>query len=134
MIIRYLLDTNILIHAIRHKPDNLRVQFNEHAGQMALSSVVLSELVYGAEVSVQTEADLRVVAGLAARLESLDFDAPAAHHTAQIRAQLKRQGKSMGPYDAMVAGHARSRGLVVVTNNVKEFARVPGLLTEDWLE
>jgi tRNA(fMet)-specific endonuclease VapC len=133
VILKYLLDTNILIHAIRRKPDHLRIRFNEYAGLMALSSVVLSELVCGAEVSDKTEANLRVVEGLAARLEALDFDAAAAHHTAQIRAHLRLRGEPIGPYDAMIAGHARSRGLVVVSNNLREFARVPGLMTENWL-
>ncbi|GAB3536270.1 type II toxin-antitoxin system VapC family toxin [Arthrobacter tecti] len=133
MTLKYLLDTNILIHALRYKPEVLHAQFNEHAGRMALSSIVLSELVYGAELSERVEGNLRVVEGLAARLSVLDFDASAAHHTAQVRAALKRSGSSIGPYDAMIAGHARSRGLVVVTNNLKEFTRVAGLLTEDWL-
>ncbi|WP_299166216.1 tRNA(fMet)-specific endonuclease VapC [uncultured Arthrobacter sp.] len=134
MTLKYLLDTNILIHAIRYKPDNLRIRFNKHAGQMALSSVVLSELVYGAEVSEKVEANLRAVEGLASRMEFLDFDAAAAHHTARIRAHLKLEGQPVGPYDAMIAGHARSRGLTVVTNNAREFARVPGLLVENWQE
>ncbi|KRF08698.1 plasmid maintenance protein [Arthrobacter sp. Soil782] len=134
MTLKYLLDTNILIQTIRYKPDNLRIRFNEHAGQMALSSVVLSELVYGAEVSERVEANLRSVEGLASRMQIVDFDTAAAHHTAGIRAHLKREGQSIGPYDAMIAGHARSRGLTVVTNNVREFARVPGLLVENWQE
>lgn len=133
MTLKYLLDTNTLIHAIRFKPDQLRARFNEHAGRMALSSVVMAELVYGAEVSGEVEANLRVVEGLAARLTLLDFGASAAHHTAQIRAHLEHAGKPIGPYDAMIAGHARSLGLIVVTNNLQEFDRVPGLLTEDWL-
>lgn len=133
MTLKYLLDTNTLIHALRYKPEDLRGAFNEHAGRMALSTVVLSELVYGAEASANVEANLRVVEGLAARLVLLEFDVSAAHHTAQIRACLKRAGTPIGPYDAMIAGHARSRGLIVVSNNVREFARVPGLQTEDWL-
>lgn len=133
MTLKYLLDTNTLIHAVRYKRENLRMAFNEHAGRMALSTVVLSELVYGAEASANVEANLRVVEGLAARLVLLEFDASAAHHTAQIRAELKRAGTPIGPYDAMIAGHARSRGLVVVTNNVREFERVPGLQLEDWV-
>ncbi len=133
MKLKYLLDTDTLIHAMRYKPDGLHLQFNEHAGRMGLSTVVLSELTFGAEASNAVEANLHVVEGLAARLEVLDFDAAAAQHTGQIRAQLKRAGTPIGPYDAMIAGHARSRGLVVVTNNRREFDRVPGLLVENWL-
>ncbi|WP_028280829.1 tRNA(fMet)-specific endonuclease VapC [Arthrobacter sp. H5] len=133
MTLRYLLDSNTLIHAIRYKPDNLRIAFNEHSGRMGMSTVVLSELVFGAETSSRVEANLRVVEGLAARLIALDFDAAAAHHTAQIRADLKRAGTPIGPYDSMIAGNARSRGLVVVTDNLRDFDRVPGLQTENWL-
>ena len=71
--------------------------------------------------------------GFIARLDVLDYDMPAAAHTAQIRAELKRAGLQIGPYDQMIAGHARSRGLVVVTHNTKEFERVAGLRIEDWL-
>ena len=70
--------------------------------------------------------------GLAARLEVLAFDAEAAAHAADIRATLERRGLPIGGYDLLIAGHARSRGLIVVTNNVREFARVDGLRIEDW--
>lgn len=68
-----------------------------------------------------------------ARLEVLDFDNEAAHHTGQIRAELSKAGTPIGPYDQMIAGHARSKGLIVVTNNTKEFIRVSGLHIEDWV-
>ncbi|MGI4950193.1 MAG: PIN domain-containing protein [Janthinobacterium lividum] len=66
-------------------------------------------------------------------MTTLPYDSAAAAHTADIRADLKRQGRSIGAYDVMIAGHARSRGLVVVTGNLKEFQRVDGLRSEDWL-
>jgi tRNA(fMet)-specific endonuclease VapC len=69
---------------------------------------------------------------LAARLDVLDYDDIAATHTGQIRAELGKIGKSIGPYDQMIAGHARSRGLIIVTNNEKEFKRVPGIRVENW--
>jgi len=89
--------------------------------------------LYGVELSAQASRNLAVVEGFIARLDVLDYDMPAAAHTAQIRAELKRAGLQIGPYDQMIAGHARSRGLVVVTHNTKEFERVAGLRIEDWL-
>ena len=73
------------------------------------------------------------VEAFAARLEVLPFDAEAAAHFGEIRADLERRGLIIGPYDLMIAGHARSRGLVVVTGNLGEFNRVAGLRSEDWL-
>lgn len=90
-------------------------------------------LLYGAEKSADPVGNRRSVNGLAARLGVLDFDAEAAAHAAEIRAALERQGQVIGPYDLLIAGHARSRGLVVVTGNLREFQRVAGLRSEDWL-
>ncbi|MDS1140532.1 PIN domain-containing protein [Pusillimonas sp. SM2304] len=73
------------------------------------------------------------IEGFAARLEVLKYDPEAAAHTGQIRAELVREGKQIGPYDQMIAGHARSQGLIVVTNNRRAFERVPGLRIEDWV-
>jgi len=91
------------------------------------------ELIYGAEKSALPEKNLAVVEGFTARLDVLDYDALAAEHTGQLRAELAKAGTPIGPYDQMSAGHARSRGLIVVTNNVREFQRVPGLRIEDWV-
>jgi tRNA(fMet)-specific endonuclease VapC len=132
-VLRYLLDTNTVIFVLKNKPDSMRQRFNEHTGRLAISSVVLSELVYGAENSARPEDNLRNIEGFIARLEVLPFDTDAAYHTGQIRAQLRKAGTPIGPYDCMIAGHARSRGLTVVTNNTAEFQRVPGLQLEDWL-
>lgn len=130
--LRYMLDTNICIFTIRKKPDAIRVAFNLHHTQMCISSVTVMELMYGVEVSSQSPRSLASVEGFIARLDVLDYDVPAAAHTAQIRAELTKAGRQIGPYDQMIAGHARSRGLVVVTNNTKEFKRVLGLRIEDW--
>lgn len=70
----------------------------------------------------------------AARLEVLAFDEAAADHAADIRAELERKGQAIGAYDVLIAGHARSRGLMVVTGKLREFVRVEGLRCEDWLE
>lgn len=132
--LRYMLDTNICIFTIRNKPDAIRVAFNRHHTQMCISSVTVMELMYGVEVSSQSQRNLASVEGFIARLDVLDYDVPAAAHAAQIRGELAKAGTQIGPYDQMIAGHARSRGLVVVTNNTKEFRRVPGLRIEDWTD
>ncbi len=131
--LRYLLDTNICIATIRNKPEAMRAAFNRHHSHMAISSVTVMELLYGVEVSAQAQRNLANVEGFIARLDVLDYDTPAAAHTAQIRAELTKAGTQIGPYDQMIAGHARSRGLVVVTNNTREFKRVRGLRIADWL-
>lgn len=69
---------------------------------------------------------------MAARLEVLPFDSAAASHSGQVRSELKKKGTPIGPYDVLIAGHARSLGLVLVTNNTREFNRVDGLRIEDW--
>jgi len=131
--LRYMLDTNLCIATIQHKPESVRAAFNLHHAQMCISSVTVMELMYGVELSAQPQRNLASVEGFIARLDVLDYDTAAAAHTAQIRAELKNSGLQIGPYDQMIAGHARSRGLVVVTNNTKEFQRVAGLRIEDWM-
>ncbi len=130
--LKYMLDTNICIFTIKNRPQKVRDAFNRHGGQLCVSSVSLMELIYGAERSASPERNLIVVEGFAARLEVLPYDEIAASHTGQLRAELARNGTPIGPYDQLIAGHARSRGLIMVTNNRREFDRVPGLRVEDW--
>lgn len=130
---KYMLDTNICIFTIKNKPEHVREAFNRHHGQLCVSSVSLMELIYGAERSASPERNLAVVEGFAARLEVLSYDEIAATHTGQLRAELARNRTPIGPYDQLIAGHARSRGLIVVTNNRREFDRVAGLRVEDWI-
>ncbi len=131
--LKYLLDTHILIYVIKNRPASVRERFTHLHGQMAMSSVSWLELVYGAEKSAAPERNLRDVEGLAARLDVLPFDTAAATHTGRIRAELARAGTPIGPYDQMIAGHARSRGLTLVSNDLREFERARGLLTENWV-
>ena len=105
----------------------------EHDGQMCVSCVTQMELVYGAEKSAAVARNLKEVEGFLARLEVMNFDSAAATHAGQIRAELAKRGTPIGPYDQMIAGHARSLGLTVVTNNVGEFSRVPGIRLEYWV-
>jgi tRNA(fMet)-specific endonuclease VapC len=133
--LRYMLDTNICIFTVKNKPQEVREAFSLHHGQLRISAITLMELIFGAEKSATPERNLAVVEGFAARLEVLDYDHDhdAAAHTGQLRAELAKLGKPIGPYDQMIAGHARSLGLVLVTNNTKKFDRVPGLRIGDWV-
>ena len=130
--LKYLLDTNIVIFTIKNRPQQVKKRFQQHHGRMGISAVTLGELVFGAEHSQQVERNLADIEAFAARLEVLPFDNKAAYHFGQIRTELYRIGRPIGPYDMMIAGQALSAGLKLVTNNIKEFERVPGLLLEDW--
>ncbi len=130
---KYLLDTNICIYTIKNRPARVRDAFIRHQEQLCVSTVTVMELIYGVEKSDYPGKNLPVVEGFLARLVVLDYDYRAAEHTGQLRAELKKLGKPIGPYDQMIAGHARSLGLVLVTNNLREFKRVAGLRTENWV-
>jgi tRNA(fMet)-specific endonuclease VapC len=128
----YLLDTDICIYALKGRSRSLSEKFRASDGRMAISDVTLFELHYGAEKYSEPESRLAIIEAFVARLELLPFDSRAAQHAAQIRAGLERKGESIGAYDLMIAGIARSQGLVLVTNNVREFKRVEGLRLENW--
>lgn len=131
--LKFMLDTNICIFTIKNKPQHVREVFKAHHGQLCISTVTLMELIYGVEKSSNQARNLSEVEGFAARLEVLKYDQDAAAHTGQLRAELSKAGMTIGPYDHMIAGHARSQGLILVTNNLREFNRVPGLRVEDWV-
>lgn len=124
----------MVIYTIKNRPQQVRELFNRHSGQLCISAVTLGELIYGAEKSAQPERNLNDIEGMAARLEVLPFAEAAASHFGQIRAELAKIGQPIGSYDLMIAGHARALGLILVTNNLREFQRVPGLRLENWLE
>jgi len=132
--LKYMLDTNIVIYTMKNRPEAVKRAFNAHYGQVCISTVTLMELVYGAEKSAAVERNMQVVEGFAARLDVLDYDGDAAAHSGQIRAELAKAGTPIGPYDQMIAGHARSRGLILATNNMREFERVAGLRLVNWVE
>ena len=131
MTLRYLLDTNLCIRVLRDRPVGLRTRFNAEAEVLCTSEVVRYELLYGAERSARPAELRREMERSMARLSVLSFDGAAAPHTAEIRASLERRGAVIGPYDLMIAGHARSHGLVVVTGNLGEFSRMEGPRSED---
>ncbi len=131
--LRYMLDTNLCIRVLRDRPQNVRERFNAEADGLCISTVILTELLYGAEKSDRPALNRAKVEQFAARLETLSFGPEAAAHAADIRSDLERKGTPIGGYDILIAGHARSRGLIVVTGNLREFSRVEGLRCEDWL-
>ena len=131
--LKYLLDTCTCIYTIKNRPQEVREAFRRHNNQLSISSITLMELIKGAEKSENPETNMEVIEGFAARLEVLDFDRYAAAHSGQIIATLELRGQKIGAYDCQIAGHARSRGLIVVTNNIREFERVPGLQLENWV-
>jgi tRNA(fMet)-specific endonuclease VapC len=130
--LRYMLDTNLCIRVLRDRPSALRQRFNAEADGLSISTIVLTELLHGAAKSARPEHNRHEVERFTMRLDVLSFDIDAAGHAADIRATLERQGQTIGGYDLLIAGHARSRGLIVVTGNLGEFARVDGLRSEDW--
>lgn len=130
--LKYMLDTNLCVRVLRERPASLRDRFNAEASSLSISSVVLYELLYGAAKSARPIENHKQVVAFSERLEVLDFDADAALHAGEIRAEQERAGNTIGSYDLLIAGHARSRGLIVVTNNTREFGRVEGLRLEDW--
>lgn len=132
--LRFMLDTDTCIHVLRDRPASMRDRFRVVAGSLCISTVTLSELLFGALNAVQPETKRAQVEAFAARLEILPYDNAAADHFSDIKADLKRRGCLIGPYDLMIAAHARSLGLTLVTGNLREFRRVDGLRCESWLE
>ncbi|MBV8093874.1 MAG: tRNA(fMet)-specific endonuclease VapC [Acetobacteraceae bacterium] len=130
--LRYMLDTNICIYVIKNRPPSLRDRFNRLSSQLSISSITLAELIYGAEKSMHPHENLSIIEHFAAQLEVLPFAERAAAHYGQIRAELERHGKPSGTCDMMIGGHARSQGLILVTNDPGEFESMTGLRLENW--
>ena len=131
--IKYLLDTNIVIYVIKRRPIEVLATFNENSTRMAISVITLAELLHGAEKSSQPAANLAVVEDFCSRLVVLPYAEKAAQHYGAIRTSLEKIGQPIGVNDLHIAAHARSEGLILVTNNEKEFAKVPALQLENWV-
>ena len=131
--IGYMLDTNICIYVMKNYPQDLRDKFNSLAEQLCISSITLGELHFGAEKSARRADNLAAVGQFVARLDVLPFDAKAAAHYGQVRAEIERAGTPCGPHDMQIGGHARSEGLIIVTNNMREFSRMKGIRAENWV-
>ena len=118
--LRYLLDTHIAIYVIKNKPMSALKLFNEHAGHMAISAITLAELLHGAEKSNAPARSLAVVEDFCSRLEVLPYGPKAAQHYGSIRRALAKQGQPIGINDLHIAAHARSEGLALVSNSLRE--------------
>lgn len=131
--LKYMLDTNIVIYVIKRRPPQALANFNQHAGQLCISSITLAELMHGVEKSAKPDHNLRQVEDFISRLTVMEYGNKAAAHYGDIRAVLERKGKTIGVNDLHIAGHARGEGLTLVSNNMKEFKRVEGLRLENWV-
>ena len=128
-----MLDANLCIRILRDRPGGWRERFKTEAQSLTISTIVLHELYVGAEKSDRPTLQHGKVSDFAAHITVLDFDSAAAAHAATIKVNLASRGNIIGPNDLLIAGHARSLGVTLVTNNLKEFTRVDGLRCEDWL-
>ena len=132
---KYMLDTNICIYAIKHKPKQVFEKLQQvNPSDVCISSVTYAELIHGVEKSMAVEKNRLALALLLANINILSFDVNAADCYGKIRAELEKKGTPIGPLDMMIAGHAKSLDYTVVTNNTREFSRVTGLRLENWAE
>lgn len=131
---RYLLDTNICIYIKRNRPPQVREKLaGLHAGSVGMSIITWGELLYGARRSQFTRQALEKLAEIALGIPVLNLPAEAAQHYGDIRANLAIEGTPIGANDLWIAAHARAADLTIVTNNTREFQRVPGLKLENWV-
>lgn len=128
----YMLDTNICIYMMGRPDGPLAARANEHGDELFVSSITLGELLFGAVKSTREAANRLAIKDFLSVLRVIDFDVVAADHFGQIRAHLERAGTPCGPYDMLIGAHARSLDLTLVTNNRREFDRMPGLKVENW--
>jgi tRNA(fMet)-specific endonuclease VapC len=131
--IKYLLDTNIVIYVLKRRPTEVLEIFNKNANRMAISSITLSELIYGSEKSQNVDKNLEAIEEFISHLDVLPYDAKASQHYGQIKATLEKKAEIIGENDIHIAAHAISQGLILVSNNLKEFRRVPNLALENWV-
>ena len=131
---QFMLDTNIYSYVLRSRPPSVKARVDEAGdGALAISTVVLAELCYGAARHPQAVAIRREIADLVPRLAVLPWDEPAAEHYGALRATLENAGTPLGAMDMMIAAHARSAGLTLVSNDVRHFEGVEGLSVAHWV-
>lgn len=130
---RYMLDTNICIYLIKTRSDQLLHRMRGlRTGEMGVSIVTVAELQYGVSKSRQQERNQVALEAFLLPLEIADFTVDSTLAYGEIRADLEKQGRPIGPLDTLIAAHALSLDVLLVTNNTREFDRVPGLRVEDW--
>jgi tRNA(fMet)-specific endonuclease VapC len=131
---KYLLDTNVCIYLIKKEPMSVIDRFNENSiGDIGISSITAAELFYGVQKSQHRKQNQAALMQFMSPLEIAEFDADAAFSYGEIRAELEIKGTPIGSMDTLIAGHALSLGVTLVTNNEREFSRVPRLLVENWV-
>lgn len=130
---KYMLDTNICIYAIKHKPDTVIRNFLSHdPEELCISAITYAELMHGVEKSMAAERNRIAVSLFLSPITILQFDERAAEEYGRIKAELEKKGILIGSMDMLIAGHAKSRGLIIVTNNTGQFSCFAGLTVEDW--
>ena len=130
----YLIDTDVVIELERKTPPALYKRFAENAGQLHISTISVAELHYGVAHSTRSQQMREALEALLTQLHILDFTETDAVNAGEIRHELRREGTPIGAYDMLIAAQARTRGLVLVSGNTREFKRVAGLRIENWLE
>ena len=131
---QYLLDTNICIYIAKHNPPAVREHFARHkASELAMSVITLGELRFGAEKSQLRDKAMATIQQLETLIPPRPLPESAGEHYGQIRAVLQKKGVPIGNNDLWLAAHTRAEGWILVTNNTREFARVPGLQVENWV-
>ena len=132
---RYLLDTNICIYIAKQKPRAVLARFERmRPGDVGMSVITYLELLYGAWKSERKDENVALIQELERLIPVLPLDAIAGRHFGRVRADLERKGSSIGAYDLLIAAHAMSLGLTLVTNNAREFRRIAELTLENWTE
>ena len=130
---RFMLDTNLCIYAIKHRPPEVLAALRTHeSAGLGLSSITVAELYFGVAKSGSGR-NLQALAQFLEPLEIADFDRHAAQVYGQLRATLEAAGTPIGPLDTQIAAHALALGVTLVSNNTREFARVPGLVLDNWV-
>ncbi|MBQ9067827.1 MAG: type II toxin-antitoxin system VapC family toxin [Eggerthellaceae bacterium] len=130
---KYMLDTNIVVFAKNNRPEVVLERMRHFdPGDLCVSVITLAELEYGVFNSSNPERNQLALTLFLANIDIVPFDDNAAVEYGRIRAKLRREGAPIGANDLMIAAHAKSLGMTLVTNNTREFSRVEGLLLEDW--
>ena len=132
---KFLIDTNICIYIMNNRPPEVFQKFKSiQVGDIGISSITVSELHYGVSKSKRIEENLKRLKEFLVPFEVLPYDENASKYYGRIRSHLENQGNLIGPLDLLIAAHALSNGLILITNNEKEFKRIKSLKTENWAE
>lgn len=132
---RYLLDTNICSYILKNRPASVKQKFDEvGAEHLCISSVVLAELYYGAARHPKSVIIRKEIDDFVSRLLVVAWDEQSANHYGAIRAALEKVGSPVGAMDMLIAAHARSMGATLITNNLREFERISGLMVQNWVD